>query len=177
MSFQAPSSDYDSALSIDENGMDNEAYIKEKLEGADLGKGQKQETLVRILRLIYFNNFPENGNENGNRVAHGTIRNYEHALTAGEYLMARKLSTKWTTKQKIKYGTPAIHAMKRARYECQIEGCGVRDIRCLEIDHVDGRDKETIGLTENPYSAEDFQILCGNHHNIKSANERMVKEE
>lgn len=90
-------------------------------------------------------------------------------LTDVERLAANKLSYRSSgTKAKHVYGMASVQAMRDANYRCCV--CGLSDLRCLDIDHIQGRKK---GQKDNPYTSADFQILCSNHHAIKTRMESL----
>lgn len=88
----------------------------------------------------------------------------------------------YVRKQRIK----AMEVIGQGIIKCRI--CGFDDIRALEIDHINGggtierrRNKTTTYsykwyrmIITGKRSIQDLQILCGNCHNIKSYEKRIL---
>lgn len=76
-------------------------------------------------------------------------------LNLAEEIVIRWLQTRTNGKLRKSYGAPALLAARTSRYRCVT--CGFRDVRSLNIDHVDGRVAGTA-----------FACLCANCHAVKS---------
>lgn len=154
--------DYNSKFHIDSNFMDVDEYIAERLQESGLTKKIALKALENLLRFIYTSNYQ-------GKAIRSTIRNYEMYFSEVERLMLYRLETRCTGSERFNYGINAVIAIKRDKYTCQV--CGEKDIRCLEIDHVNGRTHEKKNK-EQYYEVNEFQTLCANHHRIKTVVER-----
>lgn len=157
-------SDYNSEYHFPVENMDNDHYINTRVKNAKL-KGEVSEAAYRnILSFLYLTNHPQ-------KITRKTIRNYEVFLThPAERIMAYRLATRCTESERYNYGINSILATRKARYKCQ--ECEIKDVRCLEIDHKKGRKLPEAGTKHVYYELEDFQLLCANHHKIKTEIER-----
>ena len=134
--------------------MDNEDYIQKRIIQANLKNKIKEETFENILKFLYFTEYDH-------LIHRKTLKNYENLLDFSEKLIAYRFQTRCTGRLKNKYGIQSVIAFKKAKYACNV--CGLKDVRCLEIDHVHGKNKSL-----SVYDISDFQVLCANHHRIKT---------
>ena len=157
-----PNHDYNSEFYMDTNRIDNEEYIAERILTSGLVKIGTVRTLENLLRFLYTSDYLGKANRS-------TIRKYEHHFSDVERLMLYRLETRCTGSERFNYGINAVIAIRRDRYSCVV--CGERDIRCIEIDHLNGRTHEKKSR-EQHYDVIEFQTLCANHHRIKTVVER-----
>lgn len=150
--------EYHSSYNFPTKYMDNEGYIQKRITKANLKNKIKEETFENILKFLYFTEYDH-------LIHRKTLKNYENLLEVSEKLMAYRLQTRCTGRLKKRYGIDSVIAFKRAKYECKV--CGIKDVRCLEIDHVQGKSKN-----KTSYKVIDFQVLCANHHRIKTIVEK-----
>jgi len=141
--------------------MDNEKYITDRLDALKL-TGVERQAFENILRFLYINNYNRN-------TANKTNKKYMNYLTVVEKSLLNRLQTLSSGTQRYNYGTNAVLAIKRDKYRCAV--CKERDVRCLEMDHVNGRTGEK-GNKDQYYTIDDFQTLCANHHRIKTIVEK-----
>jgi hypothetical protein len=138
--------------------MDKETFIYNRLDKEILSNAGKK-AYENILRFLYQTKYDQ-------KVNRSTNKKYINFLTPVEKIMLFRLETRCSGSQRYTYGINSVLALKRAKYKCEV--CGEKDIRCLEIDHKNGR-KKPIGETKYVhYEIEEFQCLCANHHKIKT---------
>ena len=138
--------------------MDSDDFITDRLNKVDLSEaGQK--AYENILRFLY-------ETEHDGKVARATNKRYLDYLSNAEKIILFRLETRCSGSQRHQYGINSVIAVKRAKYQCEI--CGEKDIRCLEIDHINGRKKPNEGSKHVKYEIDEFQCLCANHHRIKT---------
>ncbi len=125
---------------------DNSSFIQERVDAAP---SAVQGSLKTALRYLYETQGPTNLPPARKKVA-------EPYLEERERIVARQLSTRTNGSERKNYGKNALHAVRSARYRCA--DCGFPDVRCLQIDHVEGR--------KDPLST--FRCLCANCHMLKS---------
>ncbi len=143
---------------IDEMG--DKTSLEERIKNAKIKNKSTENAFRRVLKFLYLADFAES-------ISRNTVKTHLHRLTKTEQIMANKLSYRASnSKMKYRYGINSVLAVKKAKYKCKV--CGEKDVRCLEIDHVGGRDKASEKAKKNPYKVKDFQILCTNHHRIKT---------
>lgn len=143
--------------------LDDEEWIEKRVKKAKITNRQTEGAFRRLLQFLYIVDYDK-------PISRPTVKGHVEAgrLTDVEVIMANRLSYRSSnSKAKYRYGMNAVLAVKKGNYKCA--ECGMRDVRCLEIDHVSGREenKEKNKHT-NLYRVEDFQILCANHHRIKT---------
>lgn len=154
--------DYSEEYHINESLLNDEKNISNRIKESGLSGKIQLKTLGNLLKFLY------NENHTG-RAVRKTIRNYEHYFSEAERLMLYRLETRCTGSERYNYGFSAIKAIKRDKYSCVV--CGEKDVRCLEIDHIDGRTHNK-GSKEQLYETSHFQTLCANHHRIKTVVEK-----
>jgi 5-methylcytosine-specific restriction endonuclease McrA len=125
---------------------DNPSFIQERVDAAP---SAVQGCLKTALRYLYETQGPTNLPLARKKVA-------EPYLEERERIVARQLSTRTNGSERKNYGKNALNAARSARYRCA--DCGFSDVRCLQLDHVEGR--------KDPLST--FRFLCANCHQIKS---------
>jgi hypothetical protein len=109
--------------------------------------GGSQSALRLVLSYLYLVDGPTN-------LRNPQYRDAEAYLEPYEIVLARYLKTRTNGTGRSAYGKPALHHARSVGYRC--ECCGFRDVRALNLDHVDGRGKDV------------FLLLCANCHSIKS---------
>jgi hypothetical protein len=157
-----PNHDYNSEFYMDTNLMDKEKYIAERIQASGLVKKVPVRTLENLLRFLYTSAYQGKANRL-------TIRKYAHYFSELERLILYRLETRCTGSERFNYGINAVMAIKRDKYACVV--CGEKDIRCIEIDHINGRTHEKKNK-EQYYEVNEFQTLCANHHRIKTVTEK-----
>ena len=141
--------------------MDSEPYITERLNEVVLSKaGQK--AYGNILRFLYKTEYPF-------KVTRATNKRYLKYLSDVEKVILFRLETRCSGSERHQYGINSVIAVKKAKYKCEV--CDEKDIRCLEIDHKNGRKKPIEGSKYIDYKIDEFQCLCANHHKIKTITE------
>jgi len=115
----------------------------------DAAPSAVQGSLKTALRYLYETQGPTNLPRDRKRVA-------EPYLEEREKIVARQLYTRTNGSERKNYGKDALHAARTAQYRCA--DCGFPDVRCLHLDHVEGRKG----------SLSTFRVLCANCHQIKS---------
>ena len=132
------------------DNLDNDKHIAERVKSLQLNK-RACETFERLLKCIYNTGF-------NHAVNIKTVNRYKSYFSVVEQLILLKMASRTSGHLKKTYGIYSLEAMKRAKYKCAV--CEEKDVRCLEIDHVKGKKEQ--------YNIGDFQILCANHHKIKT---------
>ena len=153
---------YDSNYYLKQELINNEEAILLRVQNTELINIKERKTLENLLRFLYME-------EHIGKAVRKTIQNYQGYFSEAERLMLFRLETRCTGSERFNYGINAISAIKRDKYECVI--CAEKDVRCLEIDHINGRTHKR-GNKEQHYEVNDFQTLCANHHRIKTVVER-----
>jgi hypothetical protein len=153
---------YNSEFHIDSSLMDKDEYITERIQASRLSKKVPLRTFENLLRFLYTSDYQ-------GKVVRSTIRKYESYFSDVEKLLLYRLETRCTGSERFNYGINAVMAIKRDKYTCHV--CGEKDVRCIEIDHVNGRTHEKKSR-EQYYEVNEFQTLCANHHRIKTVVER-----
>lgn len=125
---------------------DNPSFIQDRVDAAP---SAVQGCLKTALRFLYETQGPTNLPLARKKVA-------EPYLEERERIVARWLSTRTNGSERKNYGRDALRAARSAR--CRCADCGFPDVRCLHLDHVEGR--------KGPLST--FRVLCANCHQIKS---------
>lgn len=131
---------------------DNQSFIQKRVDAAP---SAVQGYLRTALRFLYETQGLKNLPADRKKVA------WDY-LEEGERIVANWLSTRASGSERANYGQGALQAARSARYRC--EDCGFPDVRCLQLDHVQGK--------KNPLST--FRVLCANCHQIKSRKEDWV---
>jgi len=133
------------SMAIDLNRFNNSSYIEGRVATVDsVDRG-----VVRTaLRYLYLDDGPIN-------LPRERQKKSERHLQDAERILVRWLATRTNGSERKNYGSRALLAARSARYRC--ETCGFADVRCLNLDHVDGRVEGT-----------EFACLCANCHTIKS---------
>jgi hypothetical protein len=130
---------------IDLKRFNNNAYIEERVIAADLADRGSVKT---ALRYLYLDDGPINLPRDRQKIA-------EKYLEDAERILIRWLATRTNGSERKNYGSRALITARSTRYRCQ--QCGFSDVRCLNLDHIDGRVDGT-----------EFACLCANCHTIKS---------
>jgi hypothetical protein len=125
---------------------DNPLFIQERVDAAP---SAVQGRLKTALRYLYETQGPTNLGSDRKKGA------WEF-LEEREKILAQWLSSRTNGSERKNYGKSALHAARNARYRCA--DCGFPDMRCLHLDHVEGRN--------DPLST--FRCLCANCHQLKS---------
>lgn len=137
--------DVDDALVIDTGRFDSTTLIEARcLSAPEISRG----ALRTALSYLYLMNGPINLPRDRLKVA-------RNLLDRAEQVVINWLYTRTNGSLRRQYGAKALVAARNARYRC--ERCGFPDVRCLNIDHVEGRSDEA-----------HFACLCANCHVIKS---------
>ncbi|TQF09151.1 HNH endonuclease [Myxococcus llanfairpwllgwyngyllgogerychwyrndrobwllllantysiliogogogochensis] len=125
---------------------DNPSFIKARVGAAP---ADVQGCLKTALCFLYETQGPKNLPPDRKTVAWDFLEEREQ-------IVAQWLSTRASGSERKKYGKNALHAARTAQYRCA--DCGLPDVRCLQLDHVEGR--------KDPIST--FRCLCANCHQRKS---------
>ncbi|WP_157823896.1 HNH endonuclease [Melittangium boletus] len=125
---------------------DNPSLIQGRVDAAP---SSVQGCLKTALRYLYETQGPTNLESDRRKVAWDFLEEREQ-------IVARWLSSRTNGSERKNYGKGALHAARNARYRCA--DCGFPDVRCLQLDHVEGR--------KDPLST--FRCLCANCHQLKS---------
>lgn len=150
---------YDEKFVICEDFFKNEKAIDKRVnEEKRIDTKQQKEALRNLLKFLYLPSYSKNAYRQ-------SIKSLEICLEETEKILLYRLTTRSSGSQRKNYGLNAVKAMKKDGYKCVV--CNQGDVRCLEIDHVNGRTHEK-GNPDQDYSVEDFQTLCANHHRIKT---------
>jgi|SRR5690554_1395396 len=150
--------DYDSKYYLDDNHLNNDNYIEARIKASGLVGKVPIRTFENLLRYLYITNYSKNVNRS-------TIRKYISHFSEAEKIMLFRLETRSSGSERFNYGLPSVAAIKRDKYQCVL--CGQKDVRCLEIDHINGRTHKK-GDKNQVYTVDCFQTLCSNHHRIKT---------
>ena len=149
--------------------VEREEFIRKRLKKSGLVHKTKLNTLRNIFEYLYDISC-------STKIYRPTLPNYLNYLEPFERVIALKLADRHAgSKNRLQYGEEAVIAFRNAKYQCEVEDCKAKDVRCLDIDHKYGR-RSNEQLKEEPYSVDDFQILCANHHRIKSAIDTQRRE-
>ena len=132
-------------MTIDPMRFNNDVYVNERVLAAE---SKDQGSLRSALTYLYIDTGPINLPRNRQKIA-------EKYLEEAEKILIRWLVIRTNGSERKNYGSRALVAARSARYRC--ERCGFSDIRCLNLDNMDGR----------VYGTE-FACLCANCHTIKS---------
>jgi len=130
---------------IDPIRFDNRSYIETRVS---IKPKEIQGSLRTTLSYLYLADGPLNLPKNWFDLAFDQ-------LEAAECSVASWLYTLTNGSLRSKYGSKALITARNARYRC--DRCSFPDVRTLNLDHVQGRVKDT-----------SFACLCANCHNIKS---------
>ena len=132
-------------MAIDLERFNNKPYIEERVLVADPAD---RGSLKTALSYLYIDGGPINLPRDRQKLA-------EKYLEEAEKILIRWLATRTNGSERKNYGSRALIAARSTRYRCQ--QCGFSDVRCLNLDHIDGRVDGT-----------EFACLCANCHTIKS---------
>lgn len=132
-------------FSIPEDRFDNGEFIERRVSSTPV---QVHGAVRTALLYLYSSSGPKN-------LPRERLKLAEPFVEAREKVLLRWLQTRTNGSLRATYGEKALIAARNSRYRCT--GCGFSDVRALQIDHVDGRKKETA-----------FACLCANCHCIKS---------
>lgn len=124
---------------------DNTAHIEQRASAAP---PEAQGAVRSALSYLYLNSGPVNLPRDRMKLA-------EPFFEPRERVLLRWLYTRTNGSLRSSYGAEALLAARRSQYRCC--NCDFSDVRALNIDHVDGRTKET-----------QCSCLCANCHTIKS---------
>lgn len=140
--------------------MGNEKLILERVTKANLNLQVNIKAFERILKILYVLDCDD-------IIIRKTLKKYDKHLNPAEKIIAYRFATRCSGTERYNYGINSVLAVKKAQYKCIV--CGEKDLRCLEIDHVNGRRKLKKGEI---YKINEFQCLCANHHRIKTVMEK-----